>query len=361
MEFLEVELRFYTVAILKVSHQYFGAENPDMFLFVPSETTQEKINRWGIIVRRQQDNIVLLVSSDNIDGFFKILDDEKNLIFDFYLHVNDNILAQYTDMPFDKRGKILYFSNENKKIEKKSTHKNVVQLHTQNTIQAEDWINYKTGNLVIQEQNALLEIKNEANQVVFSKQTTKESPHTHINLLELSEGKYSLEINGKSTENFACISPAHAGKALALVKISIDDVWKKDMLNSFSQNKNDAYHFFEMNFATRNVFWRYYLISRFETLLQNTVIDTQNKTLEFASPKEQLLKNGQTAWVFEANKSLPLQKNNIHNFQLLRKKDHKGNPIHLVLRQLPCPTVDMILPDSRKEDAKVFADMVVYL
>lgn len=371
MEFLDIDLRFYTIAMLKVSHQFFGVENPNMFRFVPCEATQELFNRWEIIVRRQQDNIVLLLSSDRIEGFSKILETEENLTFNFYLHCENYNLAQFTDMPFDKKGKILYFSNENKKVEqnqKKATntqktlfHKNCVYLHSQNTIQAEDWISYKTGTLIISEKNALLEIKNDGNNVVFSQETNNAMPNTQIDLTRLSEGKYSFEINKKSTENFAYISPAHAGKALALVKIVIDKVWKEDMLNVFSTEENDAYRFFEMNFAAREVFWRYYVIPRYETALQNTMVETQNKALQFTEPKEKILTNGQTAWVFEAKSSLPFQKNNIHNFQLLRKKDHKGNPIHLVLRQLPSPTMDMILPASREKNAKVFADMVVYL
>ncbi len=370
MDFLEVELRFYTVAILKFSHQFFGAESPNVFAFVPSEATQENINRWGMIVRRQEDTLVLLVSSDRVEGFFETLSQEDALTFDFYVYASDALLAQYTEMPFDKRGKILYFSNENKKIEKNQLgkiHGNMqpqkyfVRLHSQPTIQTEDWITYKTGSFVSYEKNALLEIKNEGKKTVFSQKTTAEMPNTLINLTDLSEGKYSFEVNGKSTENFVYIAPAHAGRALALVKIVVDEAWKKDMLNSFSQEKNDVYRFFEMSFAIRNIFWRYYIIPRYETALQNTMVETQNKLFQFGEPQEKTMKNGQIAWVFEGKQAIPFQKTNLHSFQILRKKDHKGNPIQLVLRQLPSPTVDMIVPDSREKDAKVFAEMVVYL
>jgi hypothetical protein len=110
-----------------------------------------------------------------------------------------------------------------------------------------------------------------------------------------------------------------------------------------------------IKFESRNTYWRYYIVPKYNIATDRFLIFTNDRKVEFSGPQEVKLPSGEKAFVFLSGISLPLMQKVTHNFQL---KNKEGK---ILVQRLPVAAVDQIVPENQHGVTKNFSDIKVYV
>jgi hypothetical protein len=353
MQEIEIEISYNTFLGAELSHQYFGDETAEVFTWSPTPDTVQLWRKMGLLFRLEKDGWVILNASDLRDNFIKVLENQANIKFCFYLYFTNPYFLHYTDLPLESKGKALYLTPQKNNY-----------LHSQESASEAELLPTRPAYFQIHQlaKNAEISLKNEAGQTVFSTQADANGIAT-LDLKEVELGKLTLFENNKVKESFLYLNaPSLSGQRLiAWVEIPLSQAMRDNYLKALRTEEAIDYQGFKLSFNARATYWKYYLIPKYHESLKQTSVETGDKQINFGEPKIENAPNGVSAICFESNVPLLLQKKSPYSFQLFKKKDNKGNNVNLLLRKLPYPSIEMLKPASREAKAKIYSEMVIYV
>jgi hypothetical protein len=352
MQEIEIEISYNTFLGAELSHQYFGEEPAEVFTWSPTADTVQLWRKMGLLFRLEKDGWVILNASDLRDNFIKVLENQTDIKFCFYLYFNNPYFLHYTNLPLESKGKALYLSPQKNNF-----------LHTQKSVGEAELLPVRSAYFQVNlAKNAEISLKTEAGNSVFE---TK-ADGNGLGIIDLKEaplGKLFLYENNKPKESFLYLNaPSLSGQRLvAWIEIPISQTMRDNYLKALKAEEPIDYQAFKLNFDARATYWKYYLIPKYNESLKQTSVETNDQQISFGEPKIENAPNGLSAICFESNVPLLLQKKSPYSFQLFKKKDNKGNNVNLLLRKLPYPSIEMLKPASREAKAKIYSEMVIYV
>lgn len=163
-------------------------------------------------------------------------------------------------------------------------------------------------------------------------------------------GIYVTEKNYKNKTNITTSFPKEpdSKKTIGLIEIYISDLISSTIQDYF------------IKFATRKTYWKYAFVSRHRKLEDHAeIISTDGILLSFVRQDNEFLLNNQEATIFVSDSPVPLKQFNNQRLSLIMK-NKIGKTIEII-PMLPLPSIEMVKPESRMKEAKVFSEVVVYL
>jgi YHS domain-containing protein len=354
MQSIDITIQYEVLLRFQVSHNFFGDEKPNIFVWQPTRETQQLFNQMGIMVRYAEDTILLLISNHETPLFYQKLQENPNIRFSFLIYSENVYFNHFTHVPLEQKGKAYYFQNQPKK--------KTFLLHPNDFVAQTDTLPIGAGKWVLGEQKTG-NTYTLAHEYLPTEEELTANEHGNViaDLQHLPVGKYTLSSKAKTEATFIH-APMQAGKILlGLADFDLDENMAKEWLKIIEQGKEIQAQHYQIKFEARSTYWRYYFIPKYANNLTNTEIESNGLGLEFSAPTQVTLPNGLEATCFEAKKQMKLQKKHSKFMQLIRRKDNKGNNIRQVLCKIPLPSFEGLRAESRQLDAKVFSEVVVYV
>jgi len=352
---LNIEIRYQTIAKFGISHQYFNTQIPKgTFPIVPTQSTRRLCEKMGMLVLKNNQDIALAFDNDKDDAMLYYLENNDQVKFSFYIYSENVLFKNFTNFPLENQNFIYYFNNQTIDNEKQNL------IHTNSSTTAKDLLELKQNFLEIKPKTKV-SLKNIFNTEIL---TTKNEGDVSFSLYfdKLEEGKYTIFKENKKTQEFLYLKPTMKRNPIAFVEIILGDKEKKILQDTIKGKEKIEAFDYRINFANRHTFWRYFIVPKYSNGIKHLIIETQGETIKFANAKETILPNTDLkAYMFETNQSLALQQRYAHDFELIRTKDSKGKNVKQVLEKLPYPNIDILKPASKKADAKIFSDIIVYI
>lgn len=273
---------------IKLKHAYYKREVPRDLALVPFRGTSTLLRSLGIRIKQTQGTLAFFAAQHSAEQLKNI----KDKRFSFQLDNSNPIFINFTDIPVSynpyKNQDILFFHNATRSE----------QLHSQNVVGADDFATFG-GNrlsLVVGEEktnerdNTIYVPKKPSEsftvdvidgltkQVLWTEQfqrspdangedervftvdkkvisresLQKGSTNFTINLEQLTEGKYTINVDGNEATTL-CVLHDTMRPPLGMVNIFV-----KDLLEHMEASKPEG-PTYEISFANRNTYWRYRL------------------------------------------------------------------------------------------------------
>jgi len=309
----------------------------------------------GLVLKESNGDYFVLYEPAKIDALLAEVEGNNQVRFTYFLYTSNQYFLNFTDLPIENNSEILYLSNS--KVNHSGSN---VFLHTSEFVS-------KTDRFKLQQEVAiagdgkekLIELKDDDGEVIFKKKLRAEDRYMVINNTNVPIGKYHLYENGKLKNTFILFSNIPVYKPVAIVSISISGKTKEEFVEGVKELDVPLFDY-KVSFSARNTYWKYFLISKYNNNLKNAVIDSGADNLKFKGPEEVKMKNGSDAVVFVSETPLPLKQIYDLRFQLksVRNGISSGKTL---MDKLPLASVEMIKPESREENSKVFSEIIVYI
>jgi hypothetical protein len=352
---LELEFQYHPLLVLRIKHEYFSLDEKAGFYFKPTPDTEAWMQKTGCMLRKEGHEIYWMYDAGRLEALEMNLSYPELEKWSFWLYSQSPYTLNYTDLPAELRNFSLYFQNHTN-----SKHTEA-SLHTDTKVGLSEVFPLRRSNFNIEEviKKTELLLEDEAGKILWKAQINARQS-AEVNLQGLNDGKYTLKENGKKKETFVYLNHRGLETPLALVEISLNPQVKSEIISAIRSDQKIPLYEYKIVFKARQTFWRYYIIPKYDDNLQNISIETGSSRIIFNGPKSvELL--GKQAYLFESESPLGLYEFSPYKFQLIKNKDSKGKPIHLLLRKLPCAGIESIKPANRAKDAKVYSDMIVYI
>jgi hypothetical protein len=146
---------------------------------------------------------------------------------------------------------------------------------------------------------------------------------------------------------------------IAFVEIFLSDFFQKTdaSLSDFSEISSPEY---SIRFAARKTYWKYAIVPQHRKLdHQAQIIHGDGLAASFTRKENETLLNNQQATIFISDEPLMLKQRTEYALKLTQKD--KVSKAHEIIPRLPVPAIDMIKPESRAADAKIYSEVVVYI
>jgi|GEM_PF-3430581 len=355
MQAIEIAIQYDKLLRLNITHNFFGDESPSIFSWQPSQETATFLNQIGVLLRYQNDSVLLLASSDDEEAMRKKLSENTEFTISFAVFSENAYFTHFTNLPLELKGHAFYFHNQHLKNKHNFLHP---QTHA---IQA-DMLPIMAGKATVDGQKA-----GSICTLAHSYLPTKleliadENGQATAYLQDMPFGKYTIANNDKIASTFIYAPYLPNKTFVGWVDVVINQEMGKKWLTNSDRHERIVPETYQIKFETRSTYWRYYFVPKYAGNLNNTEIDTNGLALKFEQPIQVTLPNGLEAICFEAKTQMPLQKRAGNSMQLIRKKDSKGNNIRQVLCKVAQPSFEGLRAESRQLDAKVFSEMVIYV
>lgn len=350
---LEISFQYRTLFKLSVLHDFYAEQNTRDLMLVPTPETLKLAKRLGLVIKETNRDYQVLYEPDKLEGFIAEVEKKNIVKFTFILQCNNPYFINYTDIPANDNAGIFYFSNN--KVSKDGED---LLLHTGKFAQNSNRYKLKIGlEISGQGKERELTIKDDYNTEITKKKVGPEET-VFLDNRALPIGLYNVE-EGKSKEAIVLFSQVPVKKPVAVIDISLSGLIKKEFLEAAKVNSLPTYNY-KVSFASRMTYWRYLLIGKYNNTLKNTAINSVDKIVTFSGPRECKLLNGQEVIEFISEKPLALKERPNYNFQLKSVKAGVANG-KTILEKLPQASVEVIKPESREENSKVFSDIIVYI
>jgi hypothetical protein len=349
-----IEISFYYKTLYKLSvfHNYYAEQPSNDFRLVPTAESEKLAKRLGLIIKDNDGEYVLMYEPEKLEGLLAEVENKYPIKFTYLLYSSNPYFINFTDLPIENRSGIYYFSNNMVNQSDKTTY-----MHPSEFAGITESADLKTEiEISANEKEKLIELKDDHGMVVY-KSKLSQGEKLIISNKNVSLGKYQLYENGKLTSTFVLFSNVPVKRPIAIVDISLSGIIKKEFMNGVKENEVPFYNY-AISFSSRNTFWKYFLIGKYNTNLKNTVIDSGGIKLKFKGPEEVKMQNGTDAIMFVSESPLPLKQINDLRFQLknVRMGISSGKTI---MDRLPLPSPEMIKPESREQNSKIFSEIIV--
>ncbi|HEY8400999.1 MAG TPA: hypothetical protein VIK89_07040, partial [Cytophagaceae bacterium] len=145
----------------------------------------------------------------------------------------------------------------------------------------------------------------------------------------------------------------------AIVDIFLSGTIKNEVVEGIKEFELPLYEY-KIHFGARSTFWKYLLISKYNSNLKNTIINSGGSEVKFKGPSEVKMRNGADALEFVSETPLTLKEKPDYRFQLKSVKAGAANG-KTIMDKLPLASAEVIRPESRNEDSKIFSEIIVYI
>ncbi|TAE74780.1 MAG: hypothetical protein EAZ85_03960 [Bacteroidetes bacterium] len=354
-ENIEIEVRYQQLIALNIQHEYFKQIPNDFFRFVPSQETAKTISQIGMQLYAGDKGFNLMLSSDKSGVFEFFLQNQQDIVLDFYLHIQNPYFLHFTQLPWELNKKIFYFDTEVNDIDEKEYF-----LGNDEFVSAKDAYFYtfdKWKGKKIKKTSKIFG-KSKYNNELSDKIEIVDDNYV-FNLSELSFGLYQIEEDKNVVDAFLHL-PKQLKTPAAMFQVRLGKGWQQKILQLLNDNQSLPCKNMGIKFKARQAYWRYYLLSKYSNNLQNLAINTGQEKIIFKEIGNVVLPNGKEALQFESEKPLMIQDENLYQFELARKAGGRSNATDLILQKLPSPSIDSIKPDKTNIDI-AYSDMYVYL
>ncbi len=295
---LNISFNYRAVFSFRILHEYYTDETLTDFMILPSARSIEKARRLGLLIK-QQDNRLTLLFEEEKQELLSMLPAEE-FRFSFFIYSKNNYFYNFTQLPVQApEGKILHFSNR---------------------------------------------------AIAAGVSPTFLSKEEHIGIqdyLNISEIK----------EEFPAEHPTK--KPIAYIEIDLPELLRQEIARNTDFNELPQQEYF-IRFSARKTYWKYAIVSKYrklETLAE--IIPGDGSSVSFSRHENELLLNKQEASIFISNEPLILKQNSDYDLKLTQR-DRVSKTTEIIPR-LPVPSVEMIKPESREEDARIYSEVVIYI
>jgi hypothetical protein len=295
---LSISFQYRPLFTLSLEHEYYVDNNPVDFQFIPSAASSAKAKKLGIIIKQTENKISVLFDGEKQELLTMLTPEE--LTFSFFVYTNNLYFNNFTQLPVETpANKILCFSNQSYQPKEN----NPCRIHSGENISDQD---YKDLSFV--------------------------------------------------TEHFPDEHPIK--KPVAYIQITVPEIIKKQVEEGIPFNELTISNFY-IRFSARKTFWKYAFVTRNRPLSNAASIETIDLPVTFSRQENEILLNKQEASVFLSSEPLLLKQ--LANYELkLIQKDEKQKVTEIIAR-LPLASIEMIKPESRAADTKIFSEIVVYI
>ncbi|MEM8998639.1 MAG: hypothetical protein AAGB24_00115 [Bacteroidota bacterium] len=309
---------------LKLSNTYFPEAIFSRFRFLPFLKTGRLLKNYQVLIDKKENTVSLYVGTSafedvdfktQLSGLGKLL---------FLLKTTDDSFYSYTDVGAAAPHGILFFNS--------GTLKGYpIELQRDSYVSAQDYIAYRPKNFMVSvpEGKAEIQIKNEAETIVFSKtiDNTQQKQYA-VNLVGQPNGVYRMDINGRSTAHFFCCDDLGA---------DCIGVWQLDVA-AFLEAKEYPL-VFNLDFAAREVHWQYEVMLGASRKMEIQEMNVKGAAGEsYTGPEEKTVLGNRKAQVYTSDspQQLQLQLADSPQLQLSYTTDFSDRPQELEIK-LPNP------------------------
>jgi hypothetical protein len=352
---LEISFSYRTLFTVNILHNYYSENKTSDLVLVPTARSLALAKKLGLIIKTTENGAVVLFDSDKTDSLLYELDHNPSVKFSFQAYSKNPFFLNFTNLPIEQKNSVLYFSNEQGRKEEGNEY----LLHNSSYVGEEDFQTLLNGSLKVEAEGneKEVEVYDVLGNLVYTSKISANGVG-YIDSKMLPEGKLRLLEN--KTEKFTFVNAGDftVNKPIGFIDLSLSGKIKKELING-AQIKNLAHYNYKVFFESRSTLWKYLIIPKYNNAVQNSVITTNNRNISFSGPETISMSNGETAFVFLADKNLPLKERSDFNFQLKAGKLIGSGKT--LINRLPLPSVEVIKPESRNSNAKVFSEIIVYV
>lgn len=354
-ENIEIEVRYQQLVAFNIQHEYFKQIPNDFFKFIASKETSKRITELGLQLYANNEGFNLMLSSDKESVFEFFLQNNDEVILDFYLFIENPYFLHLTQLPWELNKKIFYFENYIDDIDEKK-----VILGNNEFVSSKDnhFYTYDNWNGKKIQKNSKIFGKSKNNNELSDKIKISGDNYT-VDLSEVSFGLYQIEEDKNVVDTFLYL-PKLLKTPAAMFQVRLGKNWQQKILQLLNDKQPLPCKSMGIQFKARQAYWRYYLSSKYSNNLQNLAINTGQEKITFKDLGNVVLPNGKEAIKFESEIPLIIQDETLYQFELARKAGGRTNATDLILQKLPTPSVESLKPD-RKDNTIAYSDMYIYL
>ncbi|MFA0964160.1 hypothetical protein AB9P05_20290 [Roseivirga sp. BDSF3-8] len=352
-----IDLLFKYQSLLRISlhHKYYTKGVSDQFKLVPVPTTSRMVEKTGLLIRNDNSGINILADLDRPEKMLFYLNEDRPLRFCFWLFTTNPYFTNFTNLPVEIGDKVLYFTNKEKKYDADKP----TSLHNGEYVSEKDLVAVSSDPVSTFgfERSDSFDVKSNDGHITYE---GLEGANVALTLSssEASEGQYRIH-GTAGEENFIYPGTNLTLKPLGLIEISIDGEMKEEVIKAISEEGTIPSHSFTVTFERRATYWKYLIVPRYSNGIKNTIIYSEEKEAVFEGPEEIVLHNGTTAWAFSSKEPIVLQDMPHCHFQLKRAGANGSGKV--IVSRLPAPGIEMIKPETRKSDAKIYSEIIVFI
>lgn len=359
---LDFLAQFRELLEVKVTHNYFAGKKfpAGVFKVYPTDDTLIKLHQNTLQFRALPSGFMLGYGST--DTYFPLKELEEPLRLSFYIEVNDSNFLNYTHLPYTLDDERIFYLN-NLGLEKDDdTHKNVSK---EQFLQDDDKIEITHPRFVYQfdepqEGGVEIEVMDALGEVVFADILVEGAMACDVNLLDLPEAKYTLNIDG--LEEGAFYTYAGLKPLFGVLDIVIDpDAF--DEYSFFGDNGELMTQSYTLNFKARETRWNYLLVEQGseQKHKDHEIYDSFKKSgympMTF-SKAESVERDGRQVQSVWTETPIPMRERQPQKFKVRTKRGSSGVEW---IQSLPCPATNTGLRVNKSDSDEVYSELIVYL
>lgn len=344
---------------LKIKHSYYRDDLSVDFKAVPADDTRAKLRNHGLLFRSAPSGFTVLAEADDsAPGGLSVrrLPDEPER-YRFYLIQKRSQLLNYTDLPFHQPTRtIYYFNNLNSNIAdgSKLLHPSSDAVTAADQLPLEKGTYRYTATGTGQQKTARLvftDLDIEEEQEARSREGVFEF---QFDLSGYPDGRAELWVDGTPKETFYAVNRRNMASIFGVVELfhsqSVPAVYR--FLESDGTLNTQRY---ELAFKKRSTYWKYIVINRSGSDLDDPGIEHSDGTYTFRQDSSGTYPDNYS--VFVSDQEIPLSQDGIASFSL-RKKFSSAN--RLVLDSLPNPGSEILKRDGA-DSSKYYSEVFLYI
>jgi hypothetical protein len=353
-----IDLSFKYQSLLKIvlQHDYYKEGLTDQFKLVPVPSTQKLIDKAEFLVRNDKAGINILADLDRPEKLLAHIDAEEPIRLHFWLFTTNAYFVNITDIPVEAPNKVLFLTNDGKK----HTPATPVRLHDGKYAGSQDQYAISTdpvGTFGF-EKSGEYDIKNSVSDVISLNGVSGSEVSLALPATAAMEGKYTI-YGGSEEKSFIYPGTNLSLRPLGLVQLVINGDLKEQIVDAVVAEGHSPSFTFEIKFHRRATYWKYLIVPKYSNGINQAIIYSEDNEATFSGPEETTLPNGATAWVFNSAKALELKEIPDYHFQLKRSGTNGSGKV--IIGRLPTPQIDMIKPESRAAESKVYSEIIVFI
>ncbi|MCX2742702.1 hypothetical protein OO013_02430 [Mangrovivirga sp. M17] len=342
---IKLQFKFNKLITLSLNHDYFDSGKAKFMTVNPTVQTALKLEKHGLLERYRDNELVILFDKEKEDLLADKLEKAERLELNFWVHCSDTSLVNYTSLPLNLHEGILCFENSRGS-----------ELHQLDHVSEKEFVKtFQPGEIISDDYQEIELLDNDQN-VIYSA-TSKEQPVCYMPAV--GTGIYHIRKDKKQTEKIVCLSERVKRKPVGLINIVLDKNDCKKITGDISKGDDPQTRDYEIHFKARETYWKYLIVSKYVNGIKEARIETNDKEIKFSKPQTTDLITGQKAVSFESAIPLAMHEFTHHHFQLVRKSTGMGNKV--ILKHMPAPAPDRIIPESRSADSKVYSEILIYV
>lgn len=351
---------FETLFDVHIKHYYYESEYSSDFKAIPAKETKRFMQGAGLIFRAHNSGFKIMgeVLPAGQDKFELLSSFNKFTRFQFFLKQTKPHFLNYTDLPFHRPGKeIYYFNNQQSNVEGQ-----VKYLHPlSNRVEASSKMKLKKGvytyvhsgneakktvHLVFPDLDIVVEQTAENNENEFTFQ---------FDLTNYANGRAELRIDGNIEESFYAVNRRDMAGIFGVIEI----------LNT--PGTPSEYRFMEPNgvlkkqeytlaFQNRSTHWRYLVIDRSGMNLDTPGIE-DNDPQGYTFSKDATGSYPAEYEVFVSDQEIPLSETRLKTLKLSQKVNSSRKSVQ---ESLPNPGVQLLKQDENNQNT-YYSEVYLYM